>query len=124
MNDKISTFAFPESVFAKRFWSKVDIKSQYECWKWLGAVEGRRYKYGRVYDGEKYVSAHIVAYKLIYGDYPKRFSNGRIVVVRHLCGNYSCVNPNHLSLGTQSDNMKDVYKTREFNEEQRLQLVK
>lgn len=117
-------FATPESAIAKMFWSKVLILSQYECWEWLGAKEGRKYHYGRFFDGEKTTQAHIVAYKLTYGNYPKRFENGRIVVVRHLCGNYSCVNPNHLSLGTQSDNMNDIYKARIFNADQKLLLVK
>ncbi len=119
-----STFATPESFLAKMFWDKVDVKSQYECWEWLRAKEGRRSHYGRAWDGEKTIQAHVLAYKLTYGNYPKRFENGKLVIVRHLCGNCSCVNPNHLSLGTQSDNMRDTYKVRGFNKEQRLLLVK
>ena len=42
--------------------------------------------------------------------------------MRHLCGNYGCVNPSHLSLGNTSDNAKDMYRVREFNQEQRKLL--
>jgi len=119
-----SFFAAPDSIFANRFWSKVDIKSTYDCWEWAGARDGRKYNYGRAFDGAKVTYSHIIAYKLTYGDYPPRFSNGRKVVVRHKCGNYGCCNPNHLDIGTQSDNMKDVYNARNFNVEQRkLRLV-
>lgn len=114
--------ATPESIFSKRFWSKVDIKGKWECWEWLGGKNtGRNGKpgYGRFFDGERNVCAHIIAYKLIYGNFPKRFENGRMVIVRHLCGNCSCVNPLHLSIGTMSDNAEDIYKTRNFNKEQK-----
>lgn len=119
-----STYALPESIIAKTFWNKVNIKSRYECWEWLGAKERRRYHYGRFFDGERTIQAHIVAYKLTFGNFPKRFENGRKVMVRHLCGNYLCVNPNHLSLGTQTDNMNDIYKTRDFNKNQKLLFLR
>ena len=120
----IEQYATPESIVATAFWRKVAIRSQFECWEWLGAKDSRRYNYGRFNDGEKVLYAHIVAYKLTYGNFPKRFENGRLVVVRHLCGNYTCVNPNHLSLGTQSDNGKDIYNVRSFNKEQKILLMK
>lgn len=118
MNDR-EQFAAPDSIIAKRFWDKVDIKGQWECWNWLAAKDGRRTNYGRAWDGEKPIYAHILAYKLTYGNYSSRFANGRKVFVRHLCGNYRCVNPNHLSLGTAADNSEDIYRTRSFNQSQR-----
>ena len=54
-----------------RFWGKVDFRDLDGCWLWTGAVSGRGYgqfriggKYGRV------VSAHRIAYALMYGSVP------------------------------------------------------
>jgi hypothetical protein len=69
------------------------------CWLWTGGISGR---YGSFYD-PSYLSmsrAHIVAYKLFRGPV------GDLCVL-HNCDNTYCVNPDHLRLGTQQDNMDD-----------------
>lgn len=90
----------------KVFWSRVDIKTKDECWDWVGNsfnVQG----YGRFSIGNKngggirYISNRI-AYFLTY---PK---DNQDFVVRHSCDNKKCCNPNHLSLGTYSDNSIDI----------------
>ena len=84
----------------KRFWSKVDKSG--DCWEWTGVTtpEG----YGRFvvwYRTEnQLIGAHRVS---IYLD--GRDPRGK--VVRHTCDNPSCVNPNHLILGTIQDNIQD-----------------
>lgn len=89
-----------EQNLIDRFWSHVS-KSIFPlaCWKWTGAL---RLGYGRFRVGDKKVSSHRFSYELINGRIPK----GKIIM--HTCDNPSCVNPNHLVLGTQKQNMRDA----------------
>jgi len=89
-----------------RFESKVKKGTPDECWEWIGGKDGQGY--GRIRPGvtsdwklEK-VGAHQVSLWLYKG---LRDSN---MCVLHSCDNPSCVNPNHLSLGTHADNMRDM----------------
>ncbi len=52
--------------------------------------------------GRKYQAAHRVIYEMVYGKIPSRLS------VLHSCDIRHCVNPLHLWLGTQEDNMRDA----------------
>lgn len=89
-----------------RFWSKVSIAGEDDCWLWRGAMP---YDYGRFSIGSRTnrtrrtERAHRMAWLLTNGDIP----NGLLVL--HKCDNRSCVNPDHLYLGTYSDNMNDMY---------------
>lgn len=69
------------------------------CIPWSGYILSSGYGQVKV-NGKKWL-AHRLVYTQIHGDIP----NG--LVVRHMCDNPSCVNPSHLELGTQSDNIKD-----------------
>ena len=60
--------------------------------------------YGRVSINGKTWMAHRWAYTQAYGDIPKG------MVVRHLCHNPACINPDHLALGTYQDNSDDMTK--------------
>lgn len=90
----------------ERFLSKVEIKDSKECWEWKAAYRG---KYGAFKFNNKNIDAHRVSYLLFKGDIPKN------MYVCHTCDNPKCVNPNHLFLGTHSDNMKDAFNKGRLN---------
>ncbi|MCK5615059.1 HNH endonuclease [Candidatus Pacearchaeota archaeon] len=69
----------------KRFWTKVDKRSEDECWKWLGNKTTS-------FHG-KPITAHRLAWLLLVGPIPNR------LCVCHRCESVSCVNPKHLILG-------------------------
>ena len=77
-----------------RFWSKVDVGDGSACWPWQGPL---RKGYGRFQE----MKAHRLAYVLIKGPIPDG------LVVRHLCHNKLCCNPQHLATGTTAQNAQD-----------------
>lgn len=87
-------FALHDPLLAAQFWKFVDVRSDGVCWFWQGAVQ---MGYGRF----RGVRAHRFAYELGKGAIPPD------LMVRHLCGNKLCVNPNHLEAGTMADNARD-----------------
>jgi len=88
-----------------RFWTKVD-KSK-ECWEWQG---GRNKQgYGMIQCDGKSAKAHRVSWELLHGKIPEG------IKVLHKCDNPPCVNPDHLFLGTQRDNMQDCSKKGRMN---------
>lgn len=70
-----------------------------ECIVWTGH---KRYGYGQISDGTKKLLAHRVAFELANGPIAKG------MVICHRCDRPECVNPEHLFIGTQADNIRDM----------------
>lgn len=74
------------------------------CWFWLGWTQSGGYGVLRV--DEKQVMAHRASWEIHRGPIPEG------IKVLHRCDTPCCINPDHLFLGTQADNVKDMIQKR------------
>ena len=86
-------------------WARESVRSEDECWPWLGSRSNRRY--GRFFLNQKSVLAHRVVAELVFGPSDK--------IVMHKCNNMLCCNPKHLVYGDASKNARHAMKSGAFN---------
>lgn len=90
----------PQAPAEERFWRHVDKSG--ECWNWKGALG--RGGYGQFAPtATTHALAHRYSYELHVGPIPAGH------VICHRCDNPGCVRPDHLFLGTQLDNVRDMF---------------
>ena len=87
----------------ERFFAKVAMIPFHTCWEWLGTTSNGGY--GTLLHSKKRKEfAHRISWELHYGEIPPGMR------ICHKCDNVSCVNPDHLFMGTARDNTLDMIR--------------
>lgn len=94
----------------------IDSNNSKGCWNWKKSVTSAGY--GQFTLNKKYWTTHRYVYTKCKGEIPKGF------VVRHICHNTKCCNPDHLAVGTNRDNYFDsIEKHRKADEKKRKKWI-
>ena len=92
----------------RRFLSHAKISDNSDCWNYSGHKRPNGYAAIKLKGRITMVLAHRFSFQNFVMDIPEN------LLVLHKCDNRSCVNPSHLFLGTQKDNMDDMHNKGRF----------
>ena len=84
----------------EKFYSFIEPIPFHECWEFVGAAGPGGY--GQFSNSLTTRVAHRIMWILKFGKIPKG------MVICHKCDNKTCVRPEHLFIGTQLDNIRDM----------------
>lgn len=121
-----------KGIFQMRIMDNIAIKPPSTCWQWTRSLNKWGYGTIKLKAGgrDRYLRAHRVSYEAFVGDIPEGY------IIRHLCNNPGCVNPDHLAVGLPKENTRDmieacrhldsegVHKSSKLNREQILAIYK
>lgn len=91
---------------------RIKYKINGECWECTS--HARVNGYPKIYRENKIYYMNRYIYSLYNGEIPEN------MVIRHKCDNRKCINPEHLEIGTQKDNMQDMVKRGRSNKGKKM----
>ena len=98
--DPNETLKVRGGITEEQFWGYVNTRDPDECWDWTRGKD--QAGYGIVLLNGRRDRTHRIAWSLTRGDIPAG------LFVCHHCDRPSCCNPNHLFLGSNSENIEDA----------------
>jgi hypothetical protein len=118
MNVEAGVKGFVSVPLEERFWAKVERGADDECWNWTGTTTGTGWPRGMLWVNGRNQLAPRISWQLHHGEIPEG------LLVCHHCDNGLCVNPSHLFVGTQSDNMQDASRKGRLNGPRKTRCVR